>query len=98
MVSVPLPEGEYKIISALSGKVLEVEGEKANDGSRVDQRQDNDKPHQRWQLTRVAEEHDETFYMIGHPNSSMVMEAPGPWEQGDSVVMRLYTQGNDDQR
>jgi hypothetical protein len=57
--------------------------------------QDHRKPHQRWQLTRVAEESGEVFYTIGHPNSPMVMEAPGPWKPGDPVVMRNYDQNGD---
>jgi hypothetical protein len=88
-----MADGQYIIESMLpSKKVLEVEGEKANDGTEVDLWQDNDKPHQRWQLTRVAEDQDkgEVFYTIGHPNSPMVMEAPGPWRRGDPIVMRDY--------
>lgn len=76
MASMQLTEGQYKIVSVLTGKVLEVEGERPNDGTRVDQWQDNDKPHQRWQLSKVDEDQGQVFYTIGHPNSSMVMEAP----------------------
>ncbi len=91
-----LSDGQYIIESMmLSKKVLEVEGEKANDGTRVDLWQNNDKPHQRWQLTKVAEDKGEIFYVIKHPNSSMAMEAPGPWKQGDAIVLRDYEQGDD---
>jgi hypothetical protein len=93
--STRLPDGRYKIISVLSGKVLEVRGEKANDGTPVDQYDDHDKPHQRWQLRRVAEQSGEDFFVIEHPNSSKAMEAPGPWNAGDPIVMRDYEEGED---
>src|SRR6476661_2569451 len=96
VVSGQSPDGQYVIESVLlSKKVLEVEGERANDGTRVDLWEDQGKPHQCWQLTKVAEESGEVFYAIGHPNSPMVMEAPGPWKPGDPVVMRNYDQDGD---
>lgn len=96
MASGQLPDGQYTIESMLlRQKVLEVEGEKANDGTAVDLWQDKGEPHQRWQLTRVVEDSGDVFYTIGHPNSPMVMEAPGPWRQGDPVFMRNYDEGED---
>jgi hypothetical protein len=95
VVSTQLQDGQYKIVSALSGKVLEIRGEGANDGTPVDQYDDNNKPHQRWQLRRVVEENGEAFFVIEHPNSSKVMEAPGPWNPGDPIVVRDYEEGDD---
>jgi hypothetical protein len=106
-VSAPLYDGVYKIVSLLDGKkVLEVKGGKANVGTPVDLWQDNDKPHQRWQLTKIDEENGEVFYTIGHPGSGLVMEAPGraglPWEAkeyaGTGVVLRGYQSNGGDQR
>lgn len=97
-MSMQLPEGKYKIISTLGPKVLSVNGETANDGTAVIQWQDQDKPNQRWQLTKIAEEGSDIFYTIGHPNSSMVMEAPGPWKRGNAIVMRRYEHDGSDQR
>lgn len=77
-MSAPLFDGVYKIVSILDDKkVLEVKGGKANVGTPVDLWQDNDKPHQRWQLTKVDEENSEIFYIIGHLESGLAMEAPG---------------------
>src|ERR671916_476998 len=94
-VSVQLPEGRYKIVSELSGKVLSVNGGIANDGTEVVQWQDDNQPNQQWQLTKIAEEDGYVFYILEHPGSGMVMEAPGPWVRGVPVVMRLYTDGGD---
>lgn len=92
-----LPNGKYVIESVLrGGQVLEVEGEIANDGTRVDLWQDNNKPHQRWQLTEVTDDSGDSFYTIGHPGSPMVMEAPGPWQRGDPIVMRDYERDGGD--
>lgn len=118
MVSVPVSDGRYKIVSVLSEKVgkdvkvLEVCGVKANEGTPVDLWKDNNGLHQRWQLIKVDEDQgqvfldeededqDQVFYTIGHPNSSMVMEAPGPhWGgpkgKGVGVAMRSYEHGGD---
>jgi hypothetical protein len=107
-VSAPLFDGVYKIVSILDDKkVLEVKGGKANVGTPVDLWQDNDKPHQRWQLlTKVDEENSEIFYIIGHPESGLAMEAPGraglPWEAkeyaGTGIVLRGYQSNGGDQR
>ena len=99
-MSAPLPDGVYKIVSLLDdSKVLEVMGEEAHDGTPVDLWENNDKPHQQGQLTKVDEENGEAVYTIGHPGTGMVMEAPGPWNAGDPVVMRNYDQnGSSDQR
>ena len=94
-MSTQLPEGRYKIVSELSGKVLSVNGGIANDGTEVVQWPYEDKPHQQWQLTKVAEEEGRAFYTIEYPGSGMVMEAPGPWQRGVPVVMRHYEHSGD---
>ncbi|MGH8602600.1 MAG: RICIN domain-containing protein [Gammaproteobacteria bacterium] len=94
--TVPLADGQSIIESPsepFRKKVLEVKGEKANDGTLVDLWENKEKPHQRWQLTKVDEEGGSVYYKIEHPNSSLVMEALGrPQANGNSVVMRNYDQ------
>jgi len=100
--------GQYIIESMLyTTKVLDVDGGRANEGTPILLWENSDSPNQHWQLTRVVDENGEVFYTIATlgdydetiMRTAPVMEAPGPWNPGDPIIMREYEQSTSgDQR
>jgi Ricin-type beta-trefoil lectin domain-like len=97
-VSEQLPDGgQYVIESMLDNNlVLDVSGGTAGDGTPVILwTNSKNPPYQHWRLTKVDEGTDDKgnviYYTIGTlGDDRKVMEAPGPWHEGDPIVMRGY--------
>src|SRR5918997_2320311 len=85
-----VPVGVIAFVNVNSNKVLEVREGLGDDGARVSQGDDNDRAHQRWNVTQVPGTLG--VYVIENVGSGKVLDVDGE-EQGADVVQRALSQG-----